>query len=135
MCALRLARKYNNNGPSSDDILYDLPILWFDQEWWGGICQHAKEPINCTRWHHVASNFYAMHTRYPKNPEVPKNSATDRSMQIINRFFDVKCAHTGCLPLHGADLIAYEGMADVTRSRTAGKMQLKQRARGCYDLE
>ena len=49
MCALRLARQYNNSGPSPGDILYDLPNLWFDQEWLGPRCQAARRTIGNTR--------------------------------------------------------------------------------------
>ena len=134
MCALRLARIYNNSGPAIDDILYDLPILWFDQLWArGGKCLDPKVPVKCARWHQVAGNFYAMHTRYPKAPDAPKNSPIDRARRIIGEFFGTQCTDAGCLPLHGAQLIAYEGMADAMQFGMAGKMQLKQRGSRCHD--
>jgi hypothetical protein len=111
MCALHLARKFKKpESPAADDILYDLPILWFNQEWWGPTCQTARGTVDDTRWKFLATSFFAMHTRYPKYPYLGEDSPLVRSMRIINGFFNYQCTHVGCLPTHGADLIAYEDL-------------------------
>ena len=105
-CALRLARKYNNSGPDASDMLFDLPLSWFDQDWAG--CQDSRKAVNGTRWEYLAGNFFTMHTRYPKNPEVPQRSPLHRGVGIVDGFFG-KCSHAGCVPLHGSDLLSFEG--------------------------
>eukprot|EP00879_Flechtneria_rotunda_P011521 GHRR01012035.1.p1 GENE.GHRR01012035.1~~GHRR01012035.1.p1 ORF type:complete len:352 (+),score=65.71 GHRR01012035.1:946-2001(+) len=104
-CLYRLLLRHNNTG-AVDNILYDMPLSWFDQDWVN--CQDSRRAVNETRWQKLAGYFLAMHTRYPGQASLgDQSSPLRRAAAVIDGFFS-KCQHVDCLPLHGMPLLSYE---------------------------
>lgn len=86
-------------------MLFDLPLGWFDPEWMG--CQADRGVVDDSRWQYLATNYLAMHSRYPKKPSVPKGSSLQRVLSVVDAFF-TRCTGTHCLPKAGMSMFAYQ---------------------------
>lgn len=103
-CLFRIVLKLHNTG-SADEMLYDQPLGWWDPDWAG--CQVDRAVVDDDRWHYLATNHLAMHSRYPKKLTVPKNSSLDRVMTLVDRFWTT-CSTASCMPKEGMGISAYD---------------------------
>jgi hypothetical protein len=83
-----------------------------------GCAVHAT-PVTDAGWRYLVDNYFAMHTRYPKKPQVVADDPVTRAQQLLDAFFSV-CSHSDCIPLHGGSLLDFDNMPPTpTRQQPA----------------